>query len=172
VGLGEFARKRLEQARGETQQKSSAEQLADLESLGRQLGSVSSEASVREVTGTLAQWLGTSDRATQPAMTAETGGEFDVDTAQVSDVKQVETDGVITYVAVLVDAQGNALETPLNKTDGPQLFQTFQLMKRFPLLETVYRGAVMGLLDKLVAAPSDTVASERQPESKSDAQQQ
>jgi hypothetical protein len=172
AGLGEFAQRRLEHARHETEQKSSEEQLADLESLGRRLDSVSTEESVREVTGALSQWLGTSDRATRPAATAETGGTFDVETAQVSDVKQVETDGVITYVAILVDAQGNALETLLDETDGPQLFKTFQLMKRFPLLEMVYRGAVMGLLDKLVAAPSGTVASERQPQAEADRQQE
>jgi hypothetical protein len=172
AGLGEFARERLEHARHETETKSSEEQLADLESLARRLGSISSEEPVREVTETLSKWLGTDKRATQPATAAETRGPFDVDTAQVTDVKQVETDGVITYVAVLVDAQGNPLETPLNETDGPQLFKTFQLMKRFPLLETVYHGAVMGLLDKLAQSPSGTVASERQPHTEADPQQQ
>ncbi len=171
-GLAEFARKRFEQARRQAEDAAPEQQLDDLESLARRLERVSNEQSVQELTGTLSGWLGADERAAPAGDANRDGTEFDVGTAQISDVKQVSTDDGVTYVAVLVDARGNSIETPLDEADGPQLYKTFQLIKRFPLLESVYRKAVMGLLDKLAAETEQDVESERQLQPKTDQQQQ
>ena len=53
------------------------------------------------------------------------------------------------YVAVLLDAEGRQMDQELETEDGEKLYRTFQLIKKNPLLEKVYRQVVMGLLDKL-----------------------
>ena len=41
------------------------------------------------------------------------------------------------------------MDQELGIEEGEQLYRTFQLIKKNPLLEKVYRQVVMGLLDKL-----------------------
>lgn len=164
-GLAEFARRRFDFARREAEQQSPGQQRADLETLGRRLQNVGSEESVAELSGTLNKWLGAEDRTTElaPEMN-KTAEPFDATTAQISDVQKIESEGSVTYIAILVDASGQSAEAELDEIDGPQLYETFQLIKRFPLMEMVYRRTVMGLLDKLtqesapVTAPSESPA--------------
>lgn len=167
-GLADFSRRRLEQARQSASKKSSDEQLSELESLGRRLEQVSSAESAAEVAGTISSWLGGHQRATEPnSDSSPSGAAFDVKTAQISKVDRVETNDGVSYVATLIDAKGNTSEIVLDAADGPTLYETFQLMKRFPLLKSVYQGAVMGILDKLAEsekemeeAPADSQALE------------
>lgn len=160
-GLAEFTRQQLQQARERITDRPAAEQTLELEVLARRLGNVSSEQSVEQLTDTLAPWLGIDGaRATAPAGKTD-DAPFDPDTAQVSDVLKHENGGAVQYVAVLVDAAGRTLETPLEQADGEALYDVFQLMKKFPLLETVYRKTVMALLDRLIeeqqsAAPPES----------------
>ena len=51
--------------------------------------------------------------------------------------------------SVLLDAAGRTRETELTAAEGEQLYKTWELIKANPLLEKVYRGIVMQLLDKL-----------------------
>ncbi|MGE0378091.1 MAG: hypothetical protein AB7Q45_21985, partial [Planctomycetaceae bacterium] len=119
-GLARFARERLEQDRLAAEGKSTEEQLAELELLAQRLDRVASEESVREVSGTLSDWLGATERAVVPAENADGDkGEFDVGTAQISDVRKIETESGVQYNAVLVDALGNTKETLLDEIDGP-----------------------------------------------------
>ncbi len=149
-GLADFARRRLEHATREAEEQSTAEQRADLETLGKRLQNVASEESVAELSGTLSKWLGVDERVNESQPDAEKEAvPFDASSAQISDVKKLETDAGVIYVAVLVDAAGQSSEAELDEIDGPQLYETFQLIKRFPLMEMVYRRTVMGLLDKL-----------------------
>ena len=53
----------------------------------------------------------------------------------------------------MLDAHGRTLETPLDAAEGERLFGIFELIKSNPLLERVYRGVVLSLLDKLMKAP-------------------
>ena len=162
--LAELARRRLEHARAEAGQHSADEQRTDLETLGRRLQQVSSEESVAELNKTLSGWLGTNERTTKPKDSEETESQpFDSSTAQISDVKRVGTEENPIYIAILVDANGNSTEVELDDAEGAQLYETFQLIKRFPLLEQVYRGTVMGLLDKLTAESSDETPSDETP---------
>jgi hypothetical protein len=140
--------------------------MAELERLGRQLNELSTPASLTEVTNLLGTWLGTGPRAVTPpsgppppsAEGAPPIGlndeepEFDHTTAQIQDVSRHETPEGTVHVALLVNAAGQSLETPLDEPFGQQMFDTFQLMKRFPLLGTIYRETVMSLLDQMLAA--------------------
>lgn len=159
--LAEFARRRLEHARRDADEQSADEQRTDLETLGRRLQNVATEESVAELNQTLTGWFDTDERATEPKASPEAKAlPFDPKTAQISDVKRIGTEEPPKYVAILVDANGNSMETELEEPDGSQLYETFQIIKRFPLLEQVYRGTVMGLLDKLAADSSDDAPSE------------
>jgi hypothetical protein len=142
---------------------SQGEQLARLQSLTGQLNRIASEDSVDAVTGRLAGLLGTEDRAQQPAA-QPVAGEFDFGTAQVHDVKRSEPQpGQFEYVAILLDAQGRTMETPLSPAEGEQLYQVMELVKANPLLGRIYRGLVMSLLDKVMkpaAGPTLPAADE------------
>jgi hypothetical protein len=129
---------------------SKEDQLARLKILTGQLNRIANDDSVAAATGRLAELLGTEDRAEQPA--AEPApGEFDFDTAQVHDVKRSEREpGQFDYVAILLDANGRTLATPLSPAEGEQLYKVMELVKSNPLLERIYRGVAMALLDKLL----------------------
>jgi hypothetical protein len=59
-------------------------------------------------------------------------------------------DGKFKYTAVLIDSAGRTQETEMNAAEGESAFKTFELIKQNPLLERVYRGVVMSLLDKML----------------------
>jgi hypothetical protein len=149
-GLAEFTRQQLQRARERLADRPVDEQTRELEALARRLSNVSSGQSVEQLSDALAPWLGVDQsRATEPAE-AQDEEPFDPETAQVSDVLKQQTGESVQYVAVLVDAKGRTLETPLDEADGEALYDVFVLMRKFPLLEAVYRKTVMGLLDKLI----------------------
>lgn len=169
ASLAEFTRQRLQQAREQMADHTPAEQTRQLEELARRLDNVSSAESLEQLTETIAPWIGgDSRRATEPAEVADEE-PFDPSTAQVSDVLKEQTGESVQYVAVLVDAAGRSIRTPLDEADGEALYDVFQLMKKFPLLETVYRKTVMGLLDQLIEEQQNAAAS---PQSDDDAEPQ
>jgi hypothetical protein len=147
--VSEFIHQRLLDSIVEAEGRADDENLDRLRSLSDQLSSVSSEESVDQVTASLKRWLGVGDRATQPAVNAPTG-EFDDTTAQLHDVLRVEDDGRVRYAAILLDAQGRTTEAALTESEGEAAYQLFQTMKQNPLLERVYRGFVLSLLDRLI----------------------
>jgi len=135
-----------------------------LAQLGERLTQISTPDSIDEVNSKLAAILGTSGRATQPAA-EPVAGEFDYDTAQLHDVKRTENAaGGFDYVAVLLDAAGRTADSALTGAEGEQLYKTFQIIKGNPLLERVYRGVVMALMDKLTGRNSKN----RKPEEPND----
>jgi hypothetical protein len=130
------------------------DQFRRLEQLTGTLNDVATEESVKEATARLAQLLNAKPRATEPAAEPPPG-EFDIDTAQLYDVKRTDNGrGGFSYVAILLDAEGRTLDSELTEAEGEQLFRTFELMKANPLLARVYRGVVMSLLDKLLRPQS------------------
>lgn len=150
---GQWVAARMLEEIARAEQLSQEDQLARLTSLTGQLNRISTEDSVGAVTGQLAALLGTEKRSQQPAANA-VNGEFDLDTAQVHDVRRSEREpGQIEYVAILLDAKGHTLETPLSPAEGEQLFKVMELVKSNPLLERIYRGLAMSLLDKLLKPP-------------------
>jgi hypothetical protein len=121
---------------------------AELEQLSGRLKEVSSEESVAEVAGAVGRLFGTSERTAQPT---QAEGPFDNATAQPHDCRKEQSpDGMTRYFVVMIDAQGRTEEIEVDETTGEQIHRTMQLIKSNPLLERVYRGVVMGILDKLL----------------------
>ena len=58
--------------------------------------------------------------------------------------------GEFVYKAILVDSAGRQFASPMSAGDGEQAYRTMQLVKSNPLLEKVYRGVVMSLMDKVL----------------------
>ena len=148
--LPDFIQLRLQQEMDTADQSSPEDLRTRLERLGGQLQSESSEKSVNAI----AKFLGTQNE--MPPSGTEPAGEFDHTTAQIDHVdKSVADDGSVTYIATLVDSQGHEQQVAMSDEDGAQLYETFELMKRFPLLENIYRQVVMGMLNKMLAEPED-----------------
>lgn len=139
---------------------STAEQQQRLAQLGQQLERISAPDSVDAINGKLGALLGTTGRATQPAA-EPVAGDFDFDTAQLHDVKRTEkAGGGYDYVAILLDAAGRTMDSSLTEAEGEQLYKTFEIIKANPLLERIYRGVVMSLVDKLARPASAPKAGE------------
>lgn len=136
----------------EAEQTSSEENLDKLAQLSRRLADHSSAQAVDDINARLTTVLGAAERAGAP--TAEQlAGEFDFSTAQLFDVERVANDqGAFTYTATLVDSAGRKFESPMAAESGATAFRTLQIVKSNPLLDKVYRGVVMSLLDELLKA--------------------
>lgn len=146
---GAIVRRRLDRAIEEAGEVGTDQNLKRLDQLSGQLEQVATDASVAELNDKLKRWLGTKPRATEPAK-EPVAGPFDITTAQVHDVRREGEDKAkYRYIAVLLDAQGRQMDQQMDDEDGEKLYRTFQLIKKNPLLEKVYRQVVMGLLDKL-----------------------
>jgi len=134
----------------ESEQRSAEENLERLEDLTGTLNAVSDQESVDQLVQGFQKWMGTKPRATKPAEEPD-AGEFDPDSAQLHDVTMATADdGTVTYKMVLVDSAGRQFETDLSAEEGEQLHRVFALIKENPLLERIYRGVVMSLMDKML----------------------
>jgi hypothetical protein len=129
---------------------SAEEKLAELQTLSQRLEVVSSAESVGDVSDTLGKLMGQTPRATAP-VAAVPEGPFDFTSGQVHDVrKETDAAGNVTYIAIMLDSAGRTMEVELDAAAGEQAFRTMQIVKANPLLERVYRGVVMGLIDKML----------------------
>ncbi len=74
---------------------------------------------------------------------------FDADSAQIDDCRKSEAeDGTVRYFATLVDARGNSIEVEMKGKEGEQTYRTMRMIKNNPLMEMIYRGSVMPLMDR------------------------
>lgn len=148
----DFITRELLAAIAAAEQRSAEANLDRLETLSDQLNSVSSAESIDEMTASLQRWLGAGERATEPAP-EPVAGEFDFGTAQLHDVLRDDSMsmGQVRYTAVLLDAAGRTIESPLSEAEGESVYRVMQIMKDNPLLERVYRGIVLAFMDKLLA---------------------
>lgn len=150
VGLGDFVRSRVDRAVEEAGKLKPDEKLARLDDLSKQLNSVSSPEAVGELTNKLQTFLGGEKRAEKPAE-KPVAGPFDYNTAQLHDVRREEKpNGRFKYTATLIDAAGRTMETDMDEAEGESAYKTMQLIKSNPLLEKIYRGVVMGMIDKML----------------------
>ncbi len=149
---GQMVKDKIAATVAENQQLSAGQQLASLERMSGRLDRLASNQSVEEVAGQLQNWLGLPSRAQQPDQ-AVAAGDFDFDTAQLHDVMRITTSqGSWQYQGVLLDAQGRTASVPLDAEQGATLYDLMQNIKANPLLERIYRGVAMPLLDQLVSA--------------------
>lgn len=145
-----FLDQKLMQSIKDAEARSEEENQERLRQLTNQLNDVSTQESVADVTAQLSKLLGTTARATEPAK-EPVAGEFDIDTAQLHDVRRERLEnGTFKYTAILIDSAGRTQETEMTAAEGESAYKTFELMKQNPLLERVYRGVVMSLLDKVL----------------------
>lgn len=150
LGLEEMIRSRVDREVAKAEGASDEELIARLRHLGDRLENVSSSEGVDEVATVLESSLGITKRAT-PGESSIPAGGFDHTSAQIENVTMsTREDGVVTYIATMSDAAGRQIEVELDEADGKQLYDTFQLMNRYPLLKQVYRKVIMGLMDKML----------------------
>jgi hypothetical protein len=148
------AAKWVEQASDQSRERSTDQNLDQLDELGEKLSAVSSEEAVGDIGSVLSRAMKLDDRATAPAVDA-TERKFESSSAQLHDVR-LETDeatGVERYVATLVDRHGTAIEQEMDAESGKQAYDVMQTIKKYPLLESVYRAVVMKILDRLIPSP-------------------
>jgi len=146
IPVPEIVEKEIEKAK----QKTSEENVDDFIKQAGRLERISDAESVEAMADKFHKWLGTKERASQPAE-EEVAGSFDFDSAQIHDVKrEPKEDGTWKYICVLVDAEGRTMETELDEIEGEEQYRTFQRLKKFPLAEKVYREIAMPLLDKIL----------------------
>ena len=147
--IAEYVERQIEQVQRETEAADTDDSLKRLQQLSGQLQQASNAESLKQLSGQLNRWLGNSSRASAPP-TEKPEGPFDYGTAQLHDVLRSETDaGPFEYRSVLIDSAGRTLEVPISEEEGARLYRIWELIKKNPLLETVYRQVVMGLLDSL-----------------------
>lgn len=141
------------------QQISQAEARGDKENIERlkrlteELNRSSSTKSVEEMSEYFGGIFG--KRASAPVQSASVE-EFDVATAQIHEVQR-ESDGGSGYVytLVMVDAKGVTQQIDIDPENGERLYKTMKLIKSNPLLERIYRGILMGILDQVLGEPKE-----------------
>ncbi|MFM2095475.1 MAG: hypothetical protein RIS70_2599, partial [Planctomycetota bacterium] len=147
--IAEYVAQQIEQVPRETEAADTEDRLKRLQHVSGQLQQASSAESLKQLSGQLNRWLGTSTRAIAPP-TEKPEGPFDYSTAQLHDVLRNETaGGQFEYRSVLIDSAGRTIEIPTGEEEGARLYRIWELIRKNPLLETVYRQVVMGLLDSL-----------------------
>ncbi|MDO4550787.1 MAG: hypothetical protein Q4C96_06005 [Planctomycetia bacterium] len=147
----EMIRRNLENSFQQTQKRTHEENLAELDRRGEQLNKYVSAESIDKISKLIPNWLNTKTRAEHPAETPPPG-IFDFDTAQFHEIHRNETeDGKFHYSATLYDAQGRTMVVDLEESEGKPLWDVFQKMKKYPLMDQIYRKIVTSLLDKATA---------------------
>ena len=128
--------------------------LTELEKNVRRLESMASDESVAQVSAMIAQSLTLdTDQYNRNRVPAE--GEFDTNSAQMSDVLRTKDNrGNWRYETVMVDAAGREMRVPLGSIDGEKLYDTFELMKRYPMARGIYQSVVMPMIQKLLESES------------------
>lgn len=146
-----IAAKWVEQALDQSRSASADQNLDRLDELGGKLSTISSEQAVGDIGSVLSRTMNLDDRATAPAIDP-TERKFESSSAQLHDVR-LETDeatGAERYVATLVDRHGTAIEQEMDAESGKAAYDVMQTIKKYPLLESVYRAVVMKILDRLI----------------------
>lgn len=146
--LTELIRREFQQQVQSGEAAEPAQRMARLDELGQRLHGISSEARVLAVTDRISQALGVVPRpAASPPVTSDE--PIDLDRAQLENVlKEADADGRIVYTGILIDPDGRTMRVELDAAEGEELSRLFETMRRYPLLEKVYRSVVMSLLDQ------------------------
>lgn len=140
---------RIKDAIAEADKLTPEQKLERLKMLSGQLERVSSDESLTGLVGAMNKALGTTARATKPAA-EPVAGEFDFATAQFHEVRREESpQGGFKYTAVLFDAEGRTTLSELDEEEGARMYQLLELIKSSPLMEKIYRGVMLGLIDKI-----------------------
>lgn len=147
---GRFVHEELARIVNDSNARSHEVNLQQLAELSERLEEVFTPENVADINNQLNKLLGNEQRADRPAE-EQPAGEFDFATAQLHDVQREQNEaGAWIYTATMVDAAGRRFATPMSAAEGEQAYRTMQLIKKNPLLERVYRGVVMSLMDQML----------------------
>lgn len=139
----------MEREEGRTQE----EKMSDLIHQRRQLEKMSAEHTEKALKKVVDFLEAHSDRATE-ARQEVSPDQFDADSAQIDSCERVPKDekegGGWRYIATLVDAKGNSMKVELPESEGASTWRTMQMLKENPLMNAIYRNAVMPLLDRKI----------------------
>ncbi|WP_437202621.1 hypothetical protein [Planctomicrobium sp. SH664] len=150
ANLGQFVQTKLQQVIEEQRKVPRSESEHQLDVLAERLQRQIGESTVDSIGSTLRNVMKLPERATEPTP-EQPGGEFDPQTLQIYDVQRVTSDsGVEVYRGILIDAQGRRQEIEFSAAEGEELFRVFEMMRRYPLLEKLYRGVMMSVFDQLM----------------------
>lgn len=150
----EEVQKSVESQIDRVQQIPDAKKLTELEKNLQRLQSIANQQSVEQVSSTIAESLGL-DATEYAPKEAPVAGALDTNTAQIADiVRTQDAKGNWQYESVMVDAEGRQMTVPLGADDGARLYETFELMKRYPMAKGVYQSVVMPMLQKMLEADS------------------
>ncbi len=140
--------------------------LTELEKNAKRLQSIASPESVERTATTVAKSLGV-DTQQYATIDKTVEGSLDVASAQIEDVIRIQdSDGTWNYTAKMVDRHGHRSQVPMSQQDGEKLYDTFQIMAKYPMMRGVYQSVVMPMLQKLTSdsaeatKPSQPTAAE------------
>lgn len=149
--LNQFVRDRWRAELERHKESDAAERQAELEQMAARLEKISSEERVEQMGSLIRDVLQVPERKL-PASEDPPEGSFDHRSAQFDDVRKVEDEnGKIVYEADMVDSAGRRMTVPLDAADGEEMFRLFEAMRKYPLLETIYRNLAMSVIDKLMS---------------------
>lgn len=149
AGLSDLIRREFQQALEQSQPLDASTRMMRLNELGARLQTLSTEDRVGQIAHRVAGALGIPSDS--PALNDAASGIFDFNRAQLDNVlKETAEDGRTVYFGVLIDPAGRTLRTELNADEGAELHRLFETIRRFPLLENVYRKLVMSLLQRML----------------------
>ncbi|WP_230775775.1 hypothetical protein [Roseiconus lacunae] len=140
--------------------------LTELEKNAKRLQSIASPESVERTATTVAKSLGV-DTQQYATIDKTVEGSLEVASAQIEDVIRIQdSDGTWNYTAKMVDRHGHRSQVPMSQQDGEKLYDTFQVMAKYPMMRGVYQSVVMPMLQKLTTdsaeatKPSQPTAAE------------
>jgi len=150
VASGNFLTDQVMRSIAAAEKHSDEDNLERLKNLSNQVTQVSTQEGVAAVSDTINKFLNTNTRASAPAK-EPVAGDFDFDTGQLHDMRrEMLENGTFKYTAILIDSAGRTMETEMSAAEGEPAYKTFELIKQNPLLERVYRGVMMSLMDKIL----------------------
>ena len=137
----------MEREEGRTQE----EKMSDLIHQRRQLEKMPAEHATKALEKVVDFLEARSDRATS-AQREVSPDQFDADSAQIDSCERFPKDekdgGGWRYIATLVDSKGNSMKVELPESEGASTWRTMQMLKENPIMNAIYRKAVMPLLDR------------------------
>ncbi len=157
--VSSFLNQQLQASIRRGQQRSEETNRQRLSQLSRKLSENSSPQGVDELAGFLSGWM--DPRAGEPA-DGSSDKAFDVQTAQIDRVRKEDSDsGGVRYIATMIDSSGITQEIELDRDTGEQLYKTMRLIESNPLLASVYRKIVMGILDGMLRGQASSAGDTR-----------
>lgn len=144
----DMVNRNLSTAMRATEGRSFGENMVELDRREKQLEKYASEKSLDRIAELIPQWTGAEPRAAAPVKNPPPG-DFNIDTAQFHDVTRTGTEAEgFRYMATLFDAEGRSMEVEMGAEEGKKMWELMRKMKKNPMMDKIYRGMVLPMMDK------------------------